>query len=160
MIVNQSVRSSALAVAVAPNLGSQMAYLPGVTICRFTDMYLANAKTDENNAFIIADVASTLPHTLRGIETSVVEEVPLGMLAGLDPDLERSITQVTNRAYSLFTQIHPALERVVGLAWTITLFSKSWPLGQHRCYCARQNSTGLMGNPKCTGPDAAGLVIP
>src|SRR5699024_7847644 len=110
VIVDQPATIGALAVAVAQKLGIQVAYLPGLTMRRIADMYPGNAKTDEKDAFIIADAARTLPHTLRALEVSDEEEATLGMLTGFDLDLSRQITQTANRIHGLFTQIHPALE--------------------------------------------------
>ena len=114
VIVDQPATIGALAVAVAQNMGIQVAYLPGLTMRRIADMYPGNAKTDEKDAFIIADAARSLPHTLRGLEVRDEEDATLGMLTGFDLDLSRQITQTTNRLHGLFTHIHPALERVLG----------------------------------------------
>lgn len=66
-----------------------MAYLPGLSMRRIADMYPGAAKTDEKDAFIIADTARTMPHTLRSIRVSDEDEATLGMLTGFDLDLAR-----------------------------------------------------------------------
>ena len=114
VIVDQPATIGALAVAVAQHLGIPVAYLPGLSMRRIADMYPGTAKTDEKDAFIIADSARTMPHTLRSIQLSDEEEATLGMLTGFDLDLARQITQTSNRIRGLFTQIHPPLERVLG----------------------------------------------
>ena len=81
---------------------------------RIADMYPGTAKTDEKDAFIIADAARSMPHTLRGLQVSDEDEATLGMLTGFDLDLARQITQTSNRIRELYTQIHPPLERVLG----------------------------------------------
>lgn len=114
VVVDQPATIGALAVAVAQHLGIMVAYLPGLTMRRIADMYPGTAKTDEKDAYIIADAARTMPHTLRSIQVSDEEEAALGMLTGFDLDLSRQITQTSNRIRGLFTQIHPRLERVIG----------------------------------------------
>ena len=114
VVVDQPATIGALAVAVAQHLGIPVAYLPGLSMRRIADMYPGTAKTDEKDAFIIADAARTMPHTLRSIQVSDEEEATLGMLTGFDLDLARQITQTSNRIRGLFTQIHPPLERVIG----------------------------------------------
>ncbi|GAA2967736.1 IS110 family transposase [Glutamicibacter ardleyensis] len=114
VIVDQPATIGALAVAVAQHLSIPVAYLPGLSMRRIADMYPGTAKTDEKDAFIIADAARTMPHTLRSIQVSDEDEATLGMLTGFDLDLARQITQTSNRIRGLFTQIHPPLERVIG----------------------------------------------
>lgn len=114
VVVDQPATIGALAVAVAQRMGIAVAYLPGLTMRRIADMYPGTAKTDEKDAFIIADAARTMPHTLRSIQVSDEEEATLGMLTGFDLDLARQVTQTSNRIRGLFTQIHPPLERVLG----------------------------------------------
>ncbi|MGP5049827.1 IS110-like element ISAar2 family transposase, partial [Glutamicibacter ardleyensis] len=114
VVVDQPATIGALAVAVAQHLGIPVAYLPGLSMRRIADMYPGTAKTDEKDAFIIADATRTMPHTLRSIQVSDEDEATLGMLTGFDLDLARQITQTSNRIRGLFTQIHPPLERVIG----------------------------------------------
>jgi len=114
VVVDQPATNGALAIAVAQHLGITEAYLPGLTIRRIADMYPGTAKTGEKDAFIIADAARTIPHTLRSIQVSDEDEATLGMLTGFDLDLARQITQTSNRIRGLFPQIHPPLERVLG----------------------------------------------
>ena len=114
VVVDQPATIGALAVAVAQHLEIPVAYLPGLTMRRIADLYPADAKTDEKDAFIIADAARSLPHTLQELTAADVDEASLGMLTGFDLDLSRQVNQVSNRIRGLFTQIHPALEKVLG----------------------------------------------
>jgi len=114
VVVDQPATIGALAVAVAQNLYIPADYLPGLSMRRIADMYPGTAKTDEKDAFIIADAARTMPHTLRSIQVSDEEEATPGMLTGFDLDLARQITQTSSRICGLFTQVHTSLERVLG----------------------------------------------
>lgn len=82
--MGQPATLGALAVAIAQNLEIPVAYLPGLSMRLIVDMYPGTAKTDEKDAFIIADAARTMPHTLRSIQVSDEDEATLGMLTGFD----------------------------------------------------------------------------
>lgn len=184
VVVDQPATIGALAVAVAQNLGIPVAYLPGLSMRRIADMYPGTAKTDEKDAFIIADAARTMPHTLRSIQVSDEDEATLGMLTGFDLDLARQITQTSNRIRGLFTQIHPPLERILG-PWlehdAVLEILATWPTpaqlkhaGKARIdaklkkYGARRHTAWAVAimdaldeqTAVVVGTDAAGLVIP
>ena len=114
VIVDQPNTIGALPIAVAGLMGIQVAYLPGLAMCRAADLYPGSAKTDARDAFIIADTARTIPHTLRRIDADEETLAELKVLVGFDEDLAAEATRLSNRIRGLLTQIHPALERVVG----------------------------------------------
>ncbi len=68
VVVDQPNTIGALPVALAKDLGIDVAYLPGLAMRRAADLYPGNAKTDARDAFIIADTARSMPHTLRAID--------------------------------------------------------------------------------------------
>lgn len=184
VVVDQPATIGALAVAVAQRMNIPVAYLPGLTMRRIADLYPGDAKTDEKDAFIIADAARSLPHTLRELTEADVDEATLSMLTGFDLDLSRQVNQVSNRIRGLFTQIHPALEKVLGLRLehdAILEMLISWPTpeklrkaGRARIdaklkkHGARRHAawtdeilTALAKQTvTVTGTDAAGIVIP
>lgn len=184
VVVDQPATIGALAVAVAQHLGIPVAYLPGLSMRRIADMYPGTAKTDEKDAFIIADAARTMPHTLRSIQVSDEDEATLGMLTGFDLDLARQITQTSNRIRGLFTQIHPPLERILG-PWlehdAVMEVLASWPTPAQLKHAGKaridaklkkqgaRRHTAWAGaildaldeqTVVVVGTDAAGLVIP
>ena len=114
VIVDQPANIGALPLAVARDAGCLVAYLPGLTMRRIADLYPGEAKTDARDAFIIADAARTMPHTLRALATTDETVAELDMLAGFDDDLAGEVTRTSNRLRGLLTQIHPSLERVLG----------------------------------------------
>ena len=81
---------------------------------RIADLQDGEAKTDARDAYIIAEAASSLPHTLRSLKAGGSQVAELKMLCGFDKDLAGQITQVSNRNRGLLTQIHSALERAPG----------------------------------------------
>ncbi len=81
---------------------------------RIADLYPGEAKTDARDAFVIADAARVMPHTLRSVELEDETIAELGMLVGFDDDLAGEATRISNRLRGLLTQIHPHLERVLG----------------------------------------------
>ncbi|MFB7601227.1 IS110 family transposase [Streptomyces sp. NPDC056160] len=114
VVVDQPASIGALPLAVARDAGCKVAYLPGLTMRRIADLYPGEAKTDARDAFIIADAARAMPHTLRAIELEDETIAELEMIVGFDDDLAGEVTRVANRLCGLLTQIHPHLERVVG----------------------------------------------
>jgi hypothetical protein len=61
---DQPASIGALPLAVARDMGCQVAYLPGLTMRRIADLYPGEAKTDAKDAFIIADAARAMPQGL------------------------------------------------------------------------------------------------
>lgn len=114
VVVDQPNTIGALPIAVARSMGITVAYLPGLAMRRAADLYPGNAKTDARDAFIIADTARTMPHTLRRVDAGEETLAELKVLVGFDEDLAAEATRLSNRIRGLLTQIHPALERVVG----------------------------------------------
>ena len=114
LVVDQPATIGALPVAVAQASGALVGYLPGLAMRRIADLHPGEAKTDARDAAIIAETARTMPHTLRSIQVADEQVAELSMLCGFDDDLAGQITQVSNRIRGLLTQIHPALERVIG----------------------------------------------
>jgi transposase len=113
-IVDQPATIGALPVAVAQAAGVPVGYLPGLAMRRIADLHPGEAKTDARDAYIIAEAARTMPHTLRSIQVADEQVAELSMLCGFDDDLAKQITATSNRLRGLLTQIHPALERVLG----------------------------------------------
>lgn len=115
MVVDQPATIGALPVAVAQATEAvAVAYLPGLAMRRIADLHPGTAKTDARDALIIAEAARTMPHTLRDIRVDEEQIAELGVLAGFDDDLAAQITATSNRLHGMLTQIHPALERVLG----------------------------------------------
>lgn len=114
VIVDQVASIGALPLTVARDLGCHVAYLPGLTMRRIADLYPGEAKTDAKDAFVIADAARAMPHTLRSVDLDDDTIAELHMIVGFDDDLAAEATRLSNRLRGLFTQIHPHLERVIG----------------------------------------------
>src|SRR5687768_5851313 len=81
---------------------------------RLAALHPGTAKTDARDAYVIADAARTLPHTLRRVDVGDETLAELEVLVGFDDDLAGEATRISNRIRGLLTQIHPALERVLG----------------------------------------------
>jgi transposase len=85
-----------------------------LTMRRVAQLYPGEGKTDARDAFIIADAARTLPHTLRRVGPEEETVTALGVLAGFDADLAQEATRLTNRLHDALLHVHPALERLLG----------------------------------------------
>jgi transposase len=114
VIVDQPASIGALVIAVARLLGIEVAYLPGLAMRRIADLHPGEGKTDARDAYIIADAARTMPHTLRRVGTDDETLAELGVLAGYDDDLAAESTRLTNRLRDALLHVHPTLERLLG----------------------------------------------
>ena len=101
-------------MAVAQALGILVAYLPGLSMQRIAELTPGRAETDKRDAAVIATAARTMPHTLPSFAEADQDGPALAMLTGFDLDLARQVNQTANRIRGLYTQIHPALETVLG----------------------------------------------
>lgn len=111
MIVDQPNTIGALPVAVARDCGCEVAYLPGLAMRKAADLHPGKSKTDAKDAFIIAETARSMPHTLRAVDHDSEVLAALKVLSGFDADLTHECTRAINRLRSLLLQIFPALER-------------------------------------------------
>ncbi|HEX3812031.1 MAG TPA: IS110 family transposase [Mycobacteriales bacterium] len=114
VIVDQPASIGALAIAVARSLHIDVAYLPGLAMRRIADLHPGEGKTDARDAYVIADAARTMPHTLRRVGTEEETLAGLTVLAGYDDDLAGQSTRLSNRLRDALLHIHPALERLLG----------------------------------------------
>ena len=114
VVVDQPASIGALPVAVAQAMGLDTAYLPGLAMRRIADLHPGTAKTDARDAYVIADAARTLPHTLRSVDIAGPAMADLAVLMGYDDDLRDQVTAAINRIRNLLLSIHPALERAIG----------------------------------------------
>lgn len=112
VIVDQPNTIGALPIAVARDCGCTVAYLPGLAMRKAADLYPGKSKTNARDAFIIAETARAMPHTLRAVDRDSEVLAALKVLSGFDADLTHECTRAINRLRSLLLQIFPALERV------------------------------------------------
>lgn len=155
VIVDQPNTSGALPIAVAKSMGIQVAYLPGLAMRRAADLYPGSAKTDARDAFVIADTARTMPHTLRRVDAGEDTLAELKVLVGFDEDSSTEATRLSNRIRGLLTQIDPALERVVGPRLTTKRNIGTPPIGTGT---ARGWSHHPVMGPRPLCPEAPGYL--
>jgi hypothetical protein len=72
---------------------------------------IAASATDARDAFVIADAARTLPHTLRRVGPDEQAVAALGVLAGYDADLASEATRQTNQLHDALLQRPEQLPR-------------------------------------------------
>ena len=114
LVVDQPASIGALAIAVARSMGIEVGYLPGLAMRRIADLHPGEGKTDARDAYVIADAARSMPHTLRRVGTDDETVAGLSVLAGYDDDLVAQSTRLTNRLRDALLHVHPALERLLG----------------------------------------------
>ena len=113
LVVDQPNTIGALPIAVARDAGCLVGYLPGLAMRKAADLYPGRSKTDKRVAFIIADTARTMPHTLRSVDRSNEILSALKMLSGFDDDIAKDCTRMINRLRSILTQIYPSFEQTL-----------------------------------------------
>jgi hypothetical protein len=97
VIVDQPNTIGALPVAVARDCGCTVAYLPGLSMRKAAHLYPGKSKTDACDAFIIAETARAMPHTLRAVDRDSEVLAALKVLSELDADLTHECTRAINR---------------------------------------------------------------
>ncbi len=103
VVVDQPNTIGALPIAVARAMGLGVAYLPGLAMRRIADLHPGSAKTDARDAYVIADAARVMPHTLRRVDVGQEALAELKVLVGFDDDLAAEATRLTNRLRGLLT---------------------------------------------------------
>ena len=114
VVVDQPASIGARSIAVARSLGLDVGYLPGLAMRRISDLHPGEGKTDARDAYVIADAARTMPHTLCRVGTDDETLARLTVLAGYDDDLAAQSTRLTNRLRDALLHIHPALGTPAG----------------------------------------------
>ena len=112
LVVDQPNTFGALPIAVTRDCACTVENLPGLAVRKAADLYLGRSKTDHRAAFIIADTARTMPHTLRAVDRDDETLSALKMLAGFDEHIAEDASRTKKRLRSVLTQIHPAPECV------------------------------------------------
>jgi hypothetical protein len=107
VIVDQPASIGALAIAVARSLGIDVANLPDLAMRRIADLHPEEGKTDARDAYVIADAARTMPHTLRRVGADEDTLAGLTVLAGYGDDLAAQATRVSNRLRDALLHVHP-----------------------------------------------------
>jgi transposase len=153
VVVDQPNTIGALPIAVARAMGIDVAYLPGLAMRRIADLHPGTAKTDARDAYVIADAARVMPHTLRRVDVGEEALAELNVLVGFDDDLAGESTRLSNRIRGLLTQVHPALERVLGprvsQKATLALLTKfGGPTGMRAAGRSRLLATARKANPR------------
>jgi transposase len=94
-----------------------------------------------------------LPHTLRRVDVGEEALAELKVLVGFDDDLAGEATRLSNRIRGLLTQVHPALERVLGprvsqKATLALLTQYGGPTGLRKAGRARLLQAARKANPR------------
>jgi len=153
MVLDQPNNIGALPIAVARSVDCQVGYLPGLALRRIADLHPGQAKTDARDAYIIAEAARTMPHALRRVDVGEQALAELNVLVGFDDDLATEATRLVNRIRGLLTEIHPALERVLGpraqqQGVLALLAAYGGPAGMRTAGRRRLTTTALKGSPR------------
>ena len=107
---------------------------------------------------MIAETARTMPHVLRRVDVGEEAAAELKVL-GYDDDLAAEATRLSHRLRGLLTQVHPALERLLGpRIATKTVLALLIRFGGPRGLAGAGRSRLLQTARKATSRGAAELV--
>ena len=115
LVVDQPSTIGALPVAVAQAEGILVGYIPGLAMRRIADLHPGEAKTDvpETQQSLLKPPDLCRTRCVRS-SSPMKKAAELSMLCGFNDDLAKQATATSYRIRGLLTQIHPALERVIG----------------------------------------------
>ena len=108
--VDISGTSCALLLALLAAHGQQAVYVPGRTVNRMSGAYRGEAKTDERDAYVIAESARQR-RDFTAIDVPAQLAADLAVLVGHRKDLVADRVRMINRLRDTLTGIFPALER-------------------------------------------------
>ncbi len=114
LVVDVTSSAAALVLTVAAGMSIPVAYVTGLTMRRAADLYAGAAKTDPEDARVLADFAWRNADRLTW--TSITDGLlaRLRILNGRDTDLATDATRCVNRLCDGLLAVSPALERAVG----------------------------------------------
>lgn len=92
IVVDQPALIGALAVAVARDLGIDVAYPLGLAIRSIADLHPGNAKTDARDAYNIAEPARSMPHARCRVDAGDEALAILEVIVGHHDDLAGELT--------------------------------------------------------------------
>lgn len=112
VVVDQFASFGRLVVAVAQDMGIDVAHIPPRKFAKVAESY-GEDKTDAKDAFIIADAARSQPRVLElvGRRSEAVAEIKV--LTSCRDDIVRERSRCYNRLHDLINQACPALENVL-----------------------------------------------
>ncbi|MCX5113219.1 transposase [Streptomyces sp. NBC_00378] len=183
MIVDQVANIGALPLTVARAAGCRVAYPPGLSMRRAADLHPGKAKTDARDAFVIAETARSMPHTLRAVDRDDEVLGELTMLTGYDNDLAGEVSRTTNRLRGLLSRSippracarpSPGLPLRSGPPGPARLSGKAEKLGRVRCEALLKANSSRMAHHLTTeiygalaeqtlvvpGTEASALIVP
>jgi hypothetical protein len=83
-------------------------------MCRASEFYPGETKTDRRDSFVLADTARTHARRLHWLEAADETLERLRVLGGYDDDLAHDVNRTANRLCDMLLAINAALERVLG----------------------------------------------
>lgn len=113
LVVDQPNNIGAFAVAVARDMGLELAYLTGSRMRYASRLHAGNSKTDPKDAQVIAHTALQMPETLQPLSTTPDEVEQLTVIGGHITDLIKTRTEYINRIRVMLLSTCPGLEQLL-----------------------------------------------
>lgn len=113
--VDQCGTFGSLAVAVAKDMGLEVAHLPPRKFKQVAEAY-GEDKTDARDAFIIADVSRSAPRLIEPVGERSEIMAQIKVISSCRDDVVRERTRCYNRLHDLLHRACPALDKVLSKA--------------------------------------------
>jgi transposase len=114
LVIDMTASAAQLLLTIAADREVPVAYVTGLQMRRAADLYAGSAKTDQRDAWVLADFARRNADRLAWLDVSDELLLRLRVLNGRDVDLATYANRVINRCRDALTAVSPGLERVVG----------------------------------------------
>lgn len=111
VVVDQPGPMSALLLSVCEELGVDAGFIPPKVMAKAIDLYDEDLKTDEHDAFVIADVARAMPSLVRPIDRIEGDRAAARALVARYSTLSAACQATACRIHELLLEVCPAMER-------------------------------------------------
>lgn len=111
VVVDQPGPASALLLSVCAALGLDAGFIPPKVMARAIELYDEDLKTDEHDAFVIADVARAMPALVRPVDRVEGDRAAARALVARYSALSAECQAAACRLHERLLEVCPALER-------------------------------------------------
>jgi transposase len=111
VVVDQPGPASALLLSVCAKLGVDAGFVPPKVMARAIELYDEDLKTDEHDAFVIADLARAMPALVRPVDRIEGDRAAARALVARYSGLSAECQAMACRIRELLLEVCPAMER-------------------------------------------------
>lgn len=111
VVVDQPGPTSSLLLSVCRDCGVDAGFIPPKVMARAIELYDEDLKTDEHDAFVIADVARAMPALVRPVDRIEGDRAVARAMLARYSALSASCQATACRLHELLVEVCPAMER-------------------------------------------------